>query len=57
MAATSVGYKCPNCQAPLTFLPGHDKVSCEYCGTEIEVQALEAMYAQKEAAAAKAQEA
>ena len=57
MAATSVGYKCPNCSAPLTFLPGHEKVSCEYCGTEIEVKALEEMYAQKEAAAAKAQEA
>ena len=57
MAATSVGYKCPNCSAPLTFLPGHEKVSCEYCGTEVEVKALEEMYAQKEAAAAKAQEA
>lgn len=55
MAATSVNYNCPNCSAPLTFLPGHDKVTCEYCGTEIEIKALEEMYAAKEAAAAKAQ--
>ena len=55
MAETSVGYKCPNCSAPLTFLPGHDKVTCEYCGTELEVKTIEEMYAAKEAAAAKAQ--
>ena len=55
MAETSVNYKCPNCCAPLTFLPGHDKVTCEYCGTEFEVQAIEELYAAKEAAAAKAQ--
>ena len=55
MAETSVGYKCPNCSAPLTFLPGHDKVTCEYCGTELEVKTIEEMYAAKEVAAAKAQ--
>ena len=55
MAETSVGYKCPNCSAPLTFLPGHDKVTCEYCGTELEVKTIEEMYAAKEAAAAAAQ--
>ena len=48
MAETSVGYKCPNCSAPLTFLPGHDKVTCEYCGTELEVKTIEEMYAAKE---------
>ena len=51
MAETSVGYKCPNCSAPLTFLPGHDKVTCEYCGTELEVKTIEEMYAAKEATA------
>lgn len=55
MAETSVGYKCPNCSAPLSFLPGHDKVTCEYCGTELEVKTIEEMYAAKEVAAAKAQ--
>lgn len=57
MAETSVNYKCPNCSAPLSFLPGHDKVTCEYCGTEFEVKAIEELYAAKEAAAAKAQQA
>ena len=47
MAETSVGYKCPNCSAPLTFLPGHDKVTCEYCGAELEVKTIEEMYAAK----------
>lgn len=55
MAETSVNYQCPNCNAPLTFLPGHDKVTCEYCGTEFEIKAIEELYAAKEAAAAKAQ--
>ena len=31
MADTSVSYKCPNCGAPLTFIPGKKNVSCEYC--------------------------
>ena len=55
MAETSVNYQCPNCNAPLTFLPGHDKVTCEYCDTEFEIKAIEELYAAKEAAAAKAQ--
>ena len=29
----AVSYKCVQCGAPLTFLPGDDKVTCEYCGT------------------------
>ena len=45
MADTSVSYKCPNCSAPLSFLPGHDKVTCEYCGTEFEVKTIEEMKA------------
>lgn len=57
MAATSVNYKCPNCTAPLSFLPGHDKVTCEYCGTEYEVRVIEEMFQQKEAMAAQAADA
>ena len=52
MAETSVGYKCPNCSAPLTFLPGRDKVTCEFCGTDLDVMTLEVLYAAKDAAAA-----
>ena len=57
MAETSVSYKCPNCSAPLTFLPGHDKVTCEYCGAELEISAVEDLFRKKQELAVKAQEA
>ncbi len=57
MADTSVSYKCPNCGAPLTFIPGHDKISCEYCGTELDVNAMEELFRAKNELAAKAREA
>ena len=55
MANTSVSYKCLCCGAPLSFLPGAEKVTCEYCGTELEIKTVEEMFAKKEAAAAQAQ--
>ncbi len=56
MANTSVSYKCPNCGAPLSFLPGKTTVSCEYCGTEFEVSAIEEMFqSQNEVATAAAE--
>ncbi len=55
MASTAVNYQCLNCQAPLTFIPGADKVTCEYCGTEFEVATIEEMFAKKEEDAARAQ--
>ena len=55
MADTSVSYKCLSCGAPLSFSPKDEKVTCEYCGTELEVKTVEEYYAQKEAAAAAAQ--
>ena len=57
MADTSVSYKCPNCSAPLSFQPGHDKVTCEYCGTEFEVKTIEEMFNKQEERAAQAAEA
>ncbi|MBR2215667.1 MAG: hypothetical protein IJ849_07925 [Selenomonadaceae bacterium] len=57
MAATAVNYQCPNCTAPLSFQPGHDKVTCEYCGEEFEVGAIEEMFRQREAMAAQAADA
>ena len=53
MADTSVAYKCPNCGAPLSFLPGHDKVTCEFCGTEFTVKQIEEMFTDTKAPAAK----
>ena len=57
MADTSVSYKCPNCGAPLTYQPGKSTVSCEYCGTEFETNAIEEMFQAKRELAAKAEEA
>ena len=44
MPDTSVSYKCPNCGAPLSFLPGHDHVTCEYCSAELDIAAVEALF-------------
>ncbi len=57
MSATSVSYKCPNCSAPLSFQPGHDKVTCEYCGAELEISAVENLFRAKEEMAAREREA
>lgn len=56
MANSSVSYKCPNCGAPLSFIPGKKTVTCEYCGTEFEVAAIEEMFqSQNEMAVATAE--
>ena len=57
MADSSVSYKCPNCGAPLSFLPGKKTVTCEYCGTEFEVSAIEELFRDKQEMAARAAEA
>ena len=57
MADSSVSYKCPNCGAPLSFLPGKKTVTCEYCGTEFEVAAIEELFRDKQEMAVRAAEA
>ena len=57
MADTSVSYKCPNCGAPLSFLPGHDHVTCEYCNTELDVATVENLFQKAQEKAARAAEA
>ncbi len=57
MPATSVSYKCPNCSAPLSFQPGHDKVSCEYCGAELDIAAVDQLFQAKQEMAAREREA
>ena len=54
MADTSVSYKCPKCGAPLTFLPGHNHVTCEFCDAKISIAEMDTLYAQKEEQAAQA---
>ena len=57
MADSSVSYKCPNCGAPLSFMPGKKTVTCEYCGTEFEVSAIEELFRGKQELAVHAAEA
>ena len=56
MPDTSVSYKCPNCGGTLTFLPGHDHVTCEFCSTKISIAEMDALFAAKEEQAASAAE-
>ncbi len=44
----SVNYVCPKCSAPLSFLPGKDDVSCEFCGSSFQVKDIEQLYAQEQ---------
>ena len=57
MANSSVSYKCPNCGAPLSFLPGKKTVTCEYCGTEFEVSAIEDLFRKQQEMAVQAAQA
>ena len=57
MPDTSVSYKCPKCGAPLTFLPGHDHITCEYCNTELDVATVEKLFQKAQEKAALAAEA
>ncbi len=57
MADTSVSYKCPNCGAPLKFIPGHEKITCEHCDSEFEVSTIENLFRDKENMAVKTREA
>ena len=36
-------YKCPNCGAPLGFEPGTQEMTCEHCGTVMDIAALQCM--------------
>ena len=56
MADTSVSYTCPNCGAPLSYLPGKDHVTCEYCGTEFATETIEKLFAKAQERAAAAEQ-
>lgn len=47
-------YQCPSCTAPLRFDSGTGKLTCDYCGANYDVTEMEAMFAEKEAAAQEA---
>ena len=51
MPVQITNYQCPACTGPLHFVGGSGKLECEYCGSSYSVQEIEALYAEKEAAA------
>ena len=60
MATQVTNYQCPSCTGPLHFSAEKGKLVCDFCGSEFEVAAIEALYAEKDekaAAAAQAEEA
>ena len=54
MASQVTNYQCPACTGPLNFDPQTGKVTCEFCGSSYELAEIEALYAQKDEAAAEA---
>lgn len=56
MASQVTNYQCPACTGPLHFAPGSGKLECDYCGSIFELAEIEALYAQKNEAAAQAKE-
>ena len=54
MPTQVTNYKCPACTGPLHFASGSGKLECDYCGSSYDVAEIEALYAEKEAAAAAA---
>jgi uncharacterized Zn finger protein (UPF0148 family) len=54
MSAQVTNYKCPHCTGPLHFVGSSGKLECDYCGSAFSVAEIEAIYAEKEQAAAQA---
>ena len=57
MASQVTNYKCPACTGPLHFVGASGQLECDFCGSKYDVAQIEALYADKNAAAAAASEA
>ena len=56
MASEITNYQCPACTAPLRFDGESGKLVCDFCGSTYEVSEIEALYTEKDKAAAEASE-
>jgi uncharacterized Zn finger protein (UPF0148 family) len=54
MATQITNYKCPGCTGPLQFSASTGKLECEYCGSAYSAEEIEALFAEKNAAAEEA---
>ena len=57
MASQITNYQCPACTGPLHYGGGSGMLECDYCGSKFTVQEIEALYREKDEAAAAAQQA
>ena len=51
MATQLTNYQCPACTGPLHFDGASGKLVCDFCGSSYDTAEIEAIYAEKEAAA------
>ena len=54
MANQISNYQCPSCTGPLRFDGKSGRLQCDYCGSSFSVQEIEALYREKDEAAAAA---
>ena len=54
MASQITNYQCPACTGPLHYGGGSGMLECDYCGSKFTVQEIEALYRDKDEAAAAA---
>ena len=54
MASQITNYQCPSCTGPLRFDGASGMLACDYCGSSFTVQEIEALYSDKDEAAAAA---
>jgi len=54
MATQITNYQCPACTGPLHYAGDSGNLECEYCGSSFTVQQIEALFEDKEEAAAEA---
>ncbi len=54
MASQISNYQCPACTGPLHFVGKSGRLECDYCGSSFSVQEIEALYKEKDEAAAAA---
>lgn len=55
MPVQVTNYQCPACTGPLHYEAGAGRLECEYCGSAFSVAEIEALYADKDEKAVKAQ--
>ena len=56
MADQISNYQCPSCTGPLRFDGKTGRLQCDYCGSSFSVQEIEALYQEKDEAAAQTME-